>query len=262
MSQTKFYDWPKYYEVAFSFRDIPREAKFIRDCIKRYSTIPVERVLEIGCGPAPHAGELQSLGYKYAGIDINPRMLAHAENKWQHLNPRPELLESDMTSFEGIDLADFAYILLGSLYLRSIDEMNSHFDSIAHALKPGALYFLDGCIQFIDPLRHVHDNAYTIEKDGITVSSEFTIELVDSDRQMYEEIWTVNVDDHGLKKTFEMVEHNKSIEPTEFVGFISQRPDFELVGWWQDWNFDRPILQASEVTRPIALVRRVAPNDY
>ncbi|MBU8934716.1 MAG: class I SAM-dependent methyltransferase [candidate division Zixibacteria bacterium] len=255
------YDWPKYYEVAFSFRDIPHEARFIRDCIRRFSAIPVRRVLEIGCGPAPHAGELQSLGYQYTGLDINRKMLAHAENKWRHLNPRPVLLESDMTSFEGVDRADFAYILLGSLYLHSIDEMNSHFDSVAKALNPGGLYFLDGCIQFSDPLGNNRDNAYTIEKDGITVSSEFAIELLDADRQMYEEVWTVNVDDHGHKKKFEMVERNKSIEPTEFVGFISQRPDFELVGWWQDWNFDRPILRASNVTRPIALVRRVASND-
>lgn len=255
------YDWPEYYEVAFSFRDIPLEASFMRECIRRYSTIPVRRVLEIGCGPAPHAGEAQSHGYQYVGIDINRKMLAHAEKKWQHLNPSPELLEADMVSFDGVGRADFAYVLLGSLYLHSMEEMHSHFDSVARALNPGGLYFLDWCIQFTDPLEHNRHNAYTIEKDGITVSSEFAIKLVDTDRQMYEEIWTVNVDDHGMKKKFEMVERNKSIEPTEFVGFISQRPDFELVGWWQDWNFDRPILRASDVTRPIALVRRVASGD-
>ena len=52
----QIYDYPEYYEVAFSFRDIPSEVSFMQECMSRFSHIPVNRVFEVACGPAPHAG--------------------------------------------------------------------------------------------------------------------------------------------------------------------------------------------------------------
>ncbi|RKX26204.1 MAG: hypothetical protein DRP47_08580 [Candidatus Zixiibacteriota bacterium] len=254
------YDWPEYYEVAFSFRDIPQETSFIHNCIEQLSSIPVQRVLEIGCGPASHAGEFQSLGYQYSGFDINPKMLAYAREKWQHLDPVPEVFQADMVSFNCPYRVDFAYILLGSLYLSSKDEMTSHFDSVARALNPGGLYFLDWCIQFTNPLHLKQNNAYAIEKNGIAVLSEFDIKPIDRDRHMYEEFWTVNINDHGQQRRFEMLELNKAILPNEFLDFINQREDFEFVGWWKDWDLNQPIDKYSEVIRPLVIVRRVNPG--
>ncbi len=48
MSQV--YDNPKYYEIAFSFRDTSAEVDLFEDCFKRFSQIPVKSVLELGPG--------------------------------------------------------------------------------------------------------------------------------------------------------------------------------------------------------------------
>ncbi len=40
------YDYPAYYETAFSFRDIGREAKVFDECIRQYSRTPIRRVLD------------------------------------------------------------------------------------------------------------------------------------------------------------------------------------------------------------------------
>lgn len=252
------YDHPEYYEIAFSFRDIPGEVALLHACIDALSDISVRHVLEIGCGPAPHAGELASRGYRYTGLDINRNMLDYAIYKWRHLNPRPQLLQANMVSFDCDHQVDFAYVLLGSLYLNSIEEMTSHFDSVAKVLNSGGLYFLDWCIQFSDPLLHNDNNAFTIERDGIAVESRFAIKLLDSTRQMYEEIWTVHVNDHGRHRTLEMIERNKAILPGEFMKFLQARPDFEFVGWWKDWNLQEPIVSEADVSRPVALIRRTA----
>lgn len=252
------YDYPEYYEVAFSFRDFAREADFLQSCIKQFSTIPVRRIFEVACGPAPHAEELTRRGYAYTGLDINRNMLDHAQYKWRHLSPRPELIEGDMISFEHAMTVDFAYVMLGSLYLNNPDEMNRHFDTMAGILNEGGLYFLDWCIQFSDPLKYEGSDSFTVERDGIAVDSKFDIRLVDQDRQMYEEIWTVNVNDHSRHRRFEMVERNKAIFPPEFVEFLSRRSDFEFVGWWKNWNLNLPIDDFTNVTRPVVLLRRVA----
>jgi len=71
------YDYPEYYETAFSFRDIVQEANFLKLAIKKFSSVDVKKVLEIASGPAPHAGELVKAGYSYTGLDINQKMIEH-----------------------------------------------------------------------------------------------------------------------------------------------------------------------------------------
>jgi len=251
------YDYPEYYEVAFSFRNIPDEACFIDACIQQYSLVPVRSIFEVGCGPAPHAGELVKKGYRYVGLDINRTMLDHARYKWRHLDRAVELVEGDMAGFSYDKQVEFVYVMLGSLYLNGATEMTSHFDAISRILKPGGLYFLDWCIQLSDSLSETATNKYAIEKDGIAIVSEFNIQLVDSDRQMYEEIWSVNVDDHGRHKSFVMTERNRAMFPEEFLKFIDNRDDFELVGWWRDWGMGKSIDKPGESERPIVLIRRV-----
>jgi hypothetical protein len=60
------YDNPKYYEIAFSFRDIPAEVDVLEECFKWFSKIPVKSVLELGCGNSPHMEELVKRGYQYS----------------------------------------------------------------------------------------------------------------------------------------------------------------------------------------------------
>lgn len=250
------YDYPQYYEVAFSFRDIPKESAFLGVCIDRFSKIKVKRVLEIACGLAPHAGELAALGYAYLGLDNNRNMLDFAVDKWQDLNPRPEFLNGDMVAFQTTEQVEFVYVMLGSLYLNTSNEMNSHFDSVAAALQPGGLYLLDWCVQFGDPLAYGKSNTVTQERDGIKIESRFDIRIIDPVTQMYEEIWTLNVDDHGNRQQLQRTELNRAIFPDEFMAFVENRSDFEFVGWWRDWDLDLPITDNCLITRPVVLLRR------
>jgi len=251
------YDYPEYYETAFSFRNIEEESQFLKECINRFSEIDVKNLFEIGCGNAPHAGILQEMGYNYHGIDINRNMLDYAAYQWKDLPKKVQLHEGSMVDFSYPIKQDFAYVMLGSLYLNSFDEIVSHFNSMSKLLNSGGLYFLDWCIQFGDPLTHNNNNKFVIEKDGIEVESEFKIKLFDQEQQMYEEFWTIKVNDRGRQKQFDMVERNKAILPDQFLKLIQDRDDFEFVGWWKDWNFDNPIENEFDVIRPIALIRKI-----
>ncbi len=35
-SKNSLYDYPRYYEIAFSFRDIKQEIDFFEECFRRY----------------------------------------------------------------------------------------------------------------------------------------------------------------------------------------------------------------------------------
>ncbi len=251
------YDYPEYYEAAFSFRNTETEAQFLQDCIKRFSKIDVQNIFEIGCGNAPHAGILTESGYKYHGLDLNRNMLDYAAYKWKDLPEKIHLHEANMIDFNYPIQQDFAYVMLGSLYLNCLNEIKSHFDSMSRLLNKGGIYFLDWCIQFGDPLAHNGNNKFIIEKDDIRIKSEFNIKLLDQEQQMYEEVWMINVNDRGRHRQFNMVERNKAILPEQFLHLIGERKDFKFIGWWEDWDFNHPIENYDSVTRPIALIQKV-----
>jgi short subunit dehydrogenase-like uncharacterized protein len=48
------YSYPHYYEIAFSYRDIPGEVDVMEQAMAKYSKIPVKTVLELACGNGPH----------------------------------------------------------------------------------------------------------------------------------------------------------------------------------------------------------------
>jgi len=75
------YDEPLYYEIAFSFVDVPRQVDLFEKFIKEYSNIPVRRVLDIGCGPSPQLREFSRRGYEAVGLDSSPQMLAYLKEK-------------------------------------------------------------------------------------------------------------------------------------------------------------------------------------
>lgn len=75
------YDEPVYYEIAFSFVDIPMQVDLFEKFIHKYSNIPVRRVLDIGCGPSQQLRELARKGYEAVGLDRSPQMLTYLKER-------------------------------------------------------------------------------------------------------------------------------------------------------------------------------------
>ena len=250
----RLYANPRFYEIAFSFRNIPHEVDVFEESIRRYSLIPVTRCLEIGCGPVPHLEELAGRGYEYMGIDISPEMVAYARSKASRLHVSAEIILADMIEFQIETPADFAFILLGSLCVSSTDEFISHFDCMSRNLKAGGLYFLDWCVQFAP----ISDRTETWEmgKGSETVVTTYGTKVLDYAEQMYEETLSVRVNDRGKRLTLHDRCIKRAIYPQEFLLFIAQHPGFEFIGWWNTWDLSRPLSGSEQVDRPIIIIRR------
>ena len=102
------YDLPRYYDVAFSFRDLPREAQLFDECFRRFSKIRVTRVLELGSGSSPHLEEWEKRGIEYVGIDLSRIMLSYAKKKSRNLRMSATFLKADMINFSLKKRVDFA----------------------------------------------------------------------------------------------------------------------------------------------------------
>lgn len=250
------YDSPRYYDIAFSYRDFAREVSIFNNCIGRFSRAPVKRVLEICCGQAPHLKELDRQGYQYVGVDRSAPMLQRGREHAEKIGARAEFLQDSLTHFSLSKPADFAFVALASLYVTNNEELQAHFDAMARALTPGALYLMEWCVDF-DPMVDVVDS-WEVERDGVHIQASYWSASVNRIEQVYEDTLHLEVNEHGKQFALEDKSLRRRIFPQEFLAFVRDYTQFEFVGWWNDWDLEQPITGEHGVDRPIILLRRRA----
>lgn len=252
---SEVYHNPKYYEIAFSFRDIPAEVDIVEALIKQYSRIPVSRVLELGCGPAPHLAELARRGYTYVGLDLSRPMLAYAQQRADTVQASARFHVASLVDFRLDEPVDFAFILLGSLYTRNTTELLSHFDALSRALKHGGLYLLDWCVHFAPATERTE--SWEMSRDNITVKTTYQVKPINPVEQTVEETITLEVEDASAPVVLREVLVRRDLYPQEFLLLIANRSDFEFVGWWNNWDLTQPLDGTQTINRPIVVVRKV-----
>lgn len=254
---SEVYDYPLYYEIAFSFRDIAAEVNVLEECMRRFSKIPVKTVLELGCGNCPHAPALCGRGYRYIGIDTSPQMIEFSRRKTETFRDRLELFCADMNCFNLDDPVEFVFVQVGSLFVANDVDIQTHFDSVANALRPGGLYFLDGCITFDEELAAPDGVTWELERDGIKVETNVTWSPVNRAMQLFTERISFDVADNGKELHLEGSDIRRAIYPQEFLQLVKQHPSFEFVGWWHLWDLKQPLNEVESPDRAIALIRRL-----
>lgn len=250
----KVYQYPQYYELAFDYRDIPSEVDFFEAAIAKHSGVPVGTVLEVACGPAPHAAEWHRRGYRYVGLDRTPAMLRYAQRKADESGTPVTLLRGDLRNLSSVRRRfDFAYVTLGSLYVRSNEELLRHLDGMARVLAPGALYVLDGFVRF--KLLSDKKQRWTMRRRGVSVRTTYEAEISDHVRQTYAEVLTLVVDDHGEKRTITGRVPAKMFFPQEFLCLVAAHRTFEFVTWCNNFDLRTP---PGPKGRQVVILRRRA----
>ncbi len=249
------YDYPKYYEIAYSYRDIPGEVDVLEQAIREFSHIEVRDFLEIACGNSPHMLELLKRGYSFSGLDISRPMLDFSRQKAETLGFTVNLYQGDLVDFELPEPVDFVYTMMGSLYVNTTADLLSHFASVYQALKPGGLYFLDWCIDF-SPLDDTRDT-WVMKRDDIEVKTYYSTRLLSAPLQHYKEEVTFLVRDGKNHLKLQNSAVRRGIYPQEFILAATKVNNFEFLGWWNDWDLYSPLENTrGEIIRPISLLRR------
>jgi SAM-dependent methyltransferase len=230
------YQYPQYYAIALAPSDPGQEIDFFEAVIDRFSKVKVNRVFELGAGTAPYLEEWHERGYAYCGLDLSPAMIEFSREKARRLGVEDAFILGDMRDLDrGLGPFDLAYVLLGSLYVRSNGEFLNHLDRIATVLAPGGLYLLDSFVWF--RIFHDYKRSWTRRKGGVTVHTRYRAELTDPVAQTYDECLTFTVDDHGKAVVINGRVPAKVFFPQEFLALVELSGRFEFLGWWNDFSF-------------------------
>jgi len=227
---------PDYYEIALAPDNLVQELDFFEAAIDKFSRVKVHWVFELGAGTAPYLEEWSRRGYAYCGLDLSPAMLEFARNKAQRKGIEASFVLGDMRELgRGLGPFDLAYVLLGSLYVKSNQELLDHLDRVAGLLAPGGLYLLDSFVWF--RIFHDYKRSWVRQRNGVRVHTRYRAEMIDEVAQTYNECLTFTIDDHGNGMIIEGRVPAKVFFPQEFLCLVELSGRFEFIGWFNDFSF-------------------------
>ncbi|MEI8328021.1 MAG: class I SAM-dependent methyltransferase [Candidatus Taylorbacteria bacterium] len=228
------YNNPKYYEIAFSFRDIQKEVDFIEQVIAKESRIPVKSFLEIASGNSPHIKELCKRGYSYVGLELSKQMIEYSREIIKKSVLPAEIVEGDMIKFSLPKPVDCALLFLGSFYIKSDEELQSHLDSVANAVRSGGLYILDGAVSFYP--EDIRKQSWEMVEGNIEVVTTYDPKWIDRDNKISEAKITLDVNDNGEKKKIEHLEIRKIYSINEFIKKAQETDKWEYIDSFSDFD--------------------------
>ncbi|MCB1029856.1 MAG: class I SAM-dependent methyltransferase [Acidimicrobiales bacterium] len=110
-------DWyiERFRQMAAEGNDLDGEARFIDAMVPRGAN-----VLDAGCGPGRVGGRLHELGHQVVGVDLDPALIAAAEQD----HPGPTWIAADLSEFDlaamGVT-AEFDAVICGGNVMTFLD---------------------------------------------------------------------------------------------------------------------------------------------
>lgn len=230
------YDFPLYYEIAFSYQEVKRQVDFFQTVAKKFCKKEVQSFLDIGCGPSPQLREIARRGYAAVGLDINPKMLEYLNQKAMEEGLKIETVQADMRDFKLEKKCDFAFCLSGSVKVDSNREFLTHLNCVADALNGGGIYLLENqALEISVPSRK---QEWTMSRGEIEVTTTFEMTMLDFVEQISEGKLILDVVDHGQRKRLVSVEKSRDFAPQELKSLVEASGHFEFLGFFKHLSLE------------------------
>jgi SAM-dependent methyltransferase len=256
---SEFYRHARTYEIAFSYRDLPRELAFITDAYAAATSRPLKSALELACGPAYHAMALARRGVPSVALDLSREMVELAVQRAKEQNLPVTGVVANMARFELPARVDLALNLLTSItYLTDTQDLKSHFAGVSACLNPGGVYVVE-TNHPRDFITHDHfqPSIWEMEEDGVRVKTTWVAEkpVLHPARGTYSVLARYEVNDHGSTSVLEDRAELRMLWPDE-LRLLAEAAGLTFHAWYGDHDLKRPMDDAPESWRMIAVFRK------
>lgn len=159
-----FYSKAKFYDIAFSFKNVSQENQTILDVFQKHAGCEALSFLDIAAGPASNAIEMALRGLRAVALDFSPEMVKYGLEKSKEHGVSLQYLKGDMKNFELQAKVDLATIFMDSTsYLLTNEDMVVHLQAVARNLNENGIYFLE--------MSHPRD-VFSVGKSSVTEWTE------------------------------------------------------------------------------------------
>lgn len=242
LSTERFYDEPRYYDIAFGW-DPAAEVDFFEAAVAKHAGRPVHSVIEFGCGPANMTVALAKRGYTMAGLDLSRPMLDFARAKVSAAGLPVELFLKDMAEFALYRRFDGAACFRNTLsYLNPADRAATHFEHAAHHLEPGGVYVIDLSLVPEGGAPASAMEEWAAAREQVRVHARW--ELIgpwDPVARTTRERITLQGEERGWQRVWEQESVLRLYSLNELIELAGRGGYFALAGTYQGVAIDRPI---------------------
>jgi SAM-dependent methyltransferase len=180
-----WYDYPRYYDIAMK-EETPFERKFLeevcRACFPGRSAGAL-RLYEPGLGTGRLLAEMAGRGYRVAGCDLSPMMIAYAQRRLRRRKLAAELTLADMATHRSPARADLAYCLVSTVRHLSHEQCASHLDAVADSLAGGGIYVLGLIVVPTDTTAEEGFERWSVDHRGSRVTVTLSVTELDMRRR-------------------------------------------------------------------------------
>jgi len=242
-----FYDFPKYYDKAFT-RDVRSDINFFRRCFQLYSDGEVTSILEPACGPGMFLESLPQFGYHVVGYDLNPAMVKYSKERLKKSGfsiQQADALVGNMKDMSFTIPFDAAFICINSLgYLRNDDDIISHFKTTANSLRNGGIYIVEISCKCDDIKNEKkYDDTWYVKENGLEIELTWAINWYDVENHIRHVDFQMVVEEKGQKFVVREA-HELRLWIYEEFQKLAGAGGFEVTGIYNQ-NYDSIPLNAS-----------------
>lgn len=129
-------------EDLLIYEDLPtkQQTQALIQTFNSFSSVPVNIVLDIGCGYGRHSRELAKQGFQVTGIDISKRAIEIAKSKQSNIS----YFVADIRTFESDYIFDSAYAHNSTMaYFLDKNEFISTLSNIHSLIRDRGLFVFD-----------------------------------------------------------------------------------------------------------------------
>jgi len=111
--------------------------------IEMLDLAPGSRVLDVPCGSGRHARVLAGHGIAVTGVDFNGKLISHAVERAEGLQPRPQFSVGDMRALSYAEEFDAAFCFWGSFGYFDPEGERAFARGVHASLAPGGKFLID-----------------------------------------------------------------------------------------------------------------------
>lgn len=251
---------PLYYDIAFDFRDIPKQADFLEEVFEKFAGRKLSSIIELGCGPAYFVREFGKRGKRSIGLDISPQMTEYAKMLLNRDGLKAEVITGDMLDFSLDSPVDMAVLMMDSIsHILSPPDFIRHLKCVASNLSEGGIYLLE-CSHPSDNMAGDKraQNSWKMERDGISVETYWGApgDVEDHIRQTTMTTTTLKVRDYSGEKEIREVIPQRYYFYDEIWAYTELSGVSEIVEVFGDVNIGQPFDNSKKSWRMVPVLRK------
>jgi len=255
-----FYSFAKYYDIAFDFKNIPKECDFLNAVFEKQQGRKPQSFIEFGSGPALHCLEMAKTLSDVTAVDLSQEMTEYAALKAATAKVHIQCECADMIYYQSEKRYDLATLLMDSCsYLLTNDQVLSHLRSVAQILNPQGLYVLEmSHPKSVFEMASATVNEWEMEKDGVKVKMKWGSpeDKMDPITQITNVSVCLEYEDGERKGISKDRAPQRCFTATEFAALVEASQVFEIVDWYGAMNLKTPFSNKESSWRMVPVLRK------